>query len=215
MSRIREKALAPLLLSLLAVTALPATAAGSPDVDIESLEARMHDALGGWTLSVGYAIEIEDASPWDRFELVMRVTESDRPVLDAYGRPLEIAVPLTRPTEVSRDELEFENSLMVDVSGRSVRNPDRLRLEAAVVRTQDQRICDREYASIMMSRGTSGGRAWVGWQEPPRVKKVVKQTTRHVKQVRQVRYVRQQRIVRPAPVVRRTIIRTPLPSPRR
>ncbi len=214
MSRNQRNVLTPLLLSLLAATALPDSAAGSPpgqrlstpDVDIESLSAGMHEGPRGLTLSIRYEIEIEDASPWDRFELVMQVTDNGRPVLDGFGRPLEITAPLTRPTEVDDDELEFEDSLTVDVSSQSIRNPDRLRLWATVVRLADERICERKETSIKMERGAVGQRSWVGWQEPPRIKKVIKRTTRQVTKVRQVRVVRKQRIVQPKPVIRRTVI---------
>lgn len=119
-----------------------------PDADIDSLRADIWYGRGGWLLRVRYEIEIEDFRPGERYELVIRLTERGCKLVDRKGRPIEIVVPLDRPTEVDDDELEFEGVLTVRLPARVLSNPKRLRIHAAVVPEGGVRPLDRKDRSV-------------------------------------------------------------------
>ncbi len=52
------------------------------DVDLDSLKSELRYGRSGPELYVRYEIEIEDASPYDAFDLVLHVTEHGRRVTD-------------------------------------------------------------------------------------------------------------------------------------
>ncbi len=126
---------------------------GRADADIDSLKARLVRLHRQWRLQVLYKVEIEDASPGERFVLVLGATERGRPILDRSGRPLTITVPLVDPTKVERDEVEFENTVSLRLMPNSFRDVRGLRLRAKVVSVRNGRVLDREDTSIKLARG--------------------------------------------------------------
>ena len=107
------------------------------EVDLESLKGRLYYAPDEWKLHVRYDVEVEDAYCRDSFDLVLYVIDRGRPVLDSTGRPIQIVVPLDRPTEIDDDELEFEGRFVVGLPHCSDYTVPDLRLQGVVVRRSD------------------------------------------------------------------------------
>ncbi len=126
---------------------------GRADADSHSLDASMRQSRGGWRVHVEYGVEIEDACRRERFALFLRVTDRGRPILDGRGRPIVFEIPLDRPTDVDRDELEFERGVTLTLPGGAVYDPRNLKLEAKVMRLRDGRVLDRDRDSIDYDRG--------------------------------------------------------------
>lgn len=122
------------------------------DVDIDSLKAELYGHHGRWQLNVRYDVEIEDARRFERFELVLLVTERGRPLRDRLGRPLEIVIPLDHPTDIDDDELEFKRGLTVRLPNGAFFNPKKLQIRAEIVRVQDGRVLDRKKKSVKYRR---------------------------------------------------------------
>ncbi len=118
------------------------------EADIDSLRGELYHARREWRLRIRYEVEIEDALPFEQFELQVRVYERGRPVLDMRRRPLVIVLPLRYPTDVDDDELEFEDRVTVRLPYDAVCNPKRLKLEALVVRLNDGRVLDDSRRSV-------------------------------------------------------------------
>lgn len=138
------------------------------DVDIDSLKAEVRYERGGWRLLVGYEIEIEDARPYERFELVLTLLEHGRPLRDRFGRPLSIVVPLDRPTKYDRDEVEFRRRLSVRLGAGAITNPRRLKILAEVVRTTDGHSLDHKKRSVKFRGGFCAPIGRAGWGLSPR-----------------------------------------------
>ncbi len=118
------------------------------DVDIESLKAKM---IGGWndaTVRVRCKVEIEDAWPGERFDLMLRVTERGRELSDRRGRPVRVRVPLNRPTDIDDDEFEFDERFELPLPNGAHWNAKRLRIWAKVVGRNSGQVFDRDDASI-------------------------------------------------------------------
>ena len=122
------------------------------DVDIDSLRATVTPARDGWRLEVRYEVEVEDAPRYDRFDLVLALTERGRLLTDRRGRPLTLVVPLDRPSEVDDDELEFEGRASFRLPRGAVYNPKKLKVHAKVVRVRDGRAFDRKSKSVKFQR---------------------------------------------------------------
>ncbi len=158
------------------------------EVDIESLKATLRRVDGQWDLAVRCEVEIEDAHPAERFDLMLRVTERGRELADERGRPLRTLIPLDRPTDIDDDEIEFKESLDLYLPAGSFSNPDRLRIWAKVLSRDDGRVLERKDKSIKVrGRRTvtvrsgrtvtvrSGRR--VHWTGTPRIRSTVHRRT--------------------------------------
>ncbi len=120
-----------------------------PDVDIDSLKASMRYFDGSWHVSVRYEVEVEDSVPSD-LRLVLYFTERGRTVRDPKGEPIEFIVPLDEPSEVDDDEIEFEETIILELPDRSFRNPRRLKVHAVAVYGPQGRSLDRKDRSVKL-----------------------------------------------------------------
>lgn len=123
-----------------------------PDVDIDELKGDIWRTRAGWTLRIRCEVDIEDARRRDRFELIFRLTERGREVVDGAGYPVEIVVALDRPTEIDDDELEFKEALRVKLPRHYIRDPKHLRLHARVAHAGGDRPLDRKDKSVKYRR---------------------------------------------------------------
>ncbi len=141
------------LLSVLAVIVSGAAWAddGRPEVDIDSLKASIWYDDGRWHIHVKYEVEAEaeDGVP-DDLRLVLFFKERGRVVADPKGEPIEFVVPLDRPSEVEDDEIEFEDTITLELPDRSFRNPCRLKVNAVVVYGPEGRSLDRKSRSVKL-----------------------------------------------------------------
>jgi len=150
-------------LALMAIAAQPAVSLADgrgprnfrnhSEADIESLSGNLQYANGNWQLGVRYGVEIEDAHRRDRFNLAMTVVERGRPLVDRWGQPVRIVVPLNRPTRIDRDEITFNRQAVLRLPNGSIGHPKQLRVVARVVRAGDGRILDQEVESIKFRQG--------------------------------------------------------------
>lgn len=120
-----------------------------PDVEIDSLKASMRYYDGSWHVRVKYEVEVEDGVPSD-LRLVLYFTERGRTVLDPTGEPIEFIVPLDEPSEVDDDEIEFEETITLELPDRSFRNPRRLKVHAVAVYGPEGRSLDRKDRSVKL-----------------------------------------------------------------
>ena len=123
------------------------------DVDIDSLKSELWYGRSGPELHVRYEVEIEDASPYDAFDLVLHVTERGRRVTDHHGRPITFILPLQYPSDVDDDEIEFRDRVVLRLIGGRIHNAKRLRLHAEVVRRGTQRALDHKDTSVRYRHG--------------------------------------------------------------
>ncbi len=123
------------------------------DVDIDSLRGELRYGRSGPELHVRYKIEIEDASPYDAFDLVLHVSEHGRRVTDHHGRPITFILPLQHPSDVDDDELEYRDRAVLRLIGGRIRNARHLRLHAEVVRRGSQRTLDHKDTSVRYRHG--------------------------------------------------------------
>ena len=123
------------------------------DVDIDSLDAEIRYARGHWQLRVWYDVEVEDMRRYDRLDLVLTLKQRGRPLLDSWGRPLTIVIPLDYPTEVDRDKVEFKRSRVFTLPDYVIERPRRLKLHAKVVMARCGSVLDRKSESIDFRRG--------------------------------------------------------------
>jgi len=122
------------------------------DVDIDSLKAEIYPERHGWRVGVRYEVEVEDYYGKKPLLLVMNLRERGRVLTERDGRPIEIVVPLDRPTEIDDDELEFEDSISVSLDEHVVCYPGSLRIEATVVDPHTNRPLERKQRSVRYRR---------------------------------------------------------------
>ena len=122
-----------------------------PDVDIDSLKAGLRCSGGQWRLSVKYEVETEDAAP-GRFDLVLRMTQRRRLVVDHTGRPVTFVVPLDRPDEVDDDEMEYRGRFAAVFASGLFARPKKLDIEARVVDRYTGRVVAHKKKSIEYRR---------------------------------------------------------------
>lgn len=117
------------------------------DVDIEDLDAEIRWDGEKWRLVVEYDVEIENSIPGEAFDLILNLVSRSRP-----GQPVQIVVPLVTPTEVDDDELEYESSVVARIDPALIGEPDRLRLEAMVIRRGGGEVLDSDHTSVDYKR---------------------------------------------------------------
>jgi hypothetical protein len=122
------------------------------EVDIDSLEAEIRYVGGSWEVTAEYEIEIEDARPHERFELLLQVTEHDHVLRNSEGRPITIVVALDRPSEVDDDEMTFEGEVTFVLPRELISSPKHLRIVGVVVHAGDDRPLDRDDDGIKFKR---------------------------------------------------------------
>ena len=118
-----------------------------PDVDIDSLDARLRGGWGRWHLSVAYEVETEDAAP-GQFDLIIRITHRGRLLLDRTGRPITFVVHLDRPTEADDDELTYEGRFTGPLPLGPYVHPKHLKIQAQVIDRQTNRPLDHKHKSV-------------------------------------------------------------------
>lgn len=133
-----------LVVGLLAGLAVPASQAGSPpDADIDDLDGDLYRTKEGWELKVAFEIEIETYHPRsDEFALVLLVSNDGRPIRDELGKPLEIVVPMEKPTKIDDDEVEYEGKISIIFDPEDVDDPRKLRINARLIRLADNLTLD-------------------------------------------------------------------------
>ena len=152
-TRYQRIALPVSLMALFATHALAAARLDKRlDVDVDSLKGNIREVASEWELTIEYEVEIENARPEEKFELLLQVAEHGRAVCDEQGRPITIVVALDRPSKVDDDELEFEDSVVVTLPRGLFKNPKRLRLIAVVVRAGEQQPLDHKDKRIKYKR---------------------------------------------------------------
>ena len=119
-----------------------------PDIDIEKLRPEIWRGGSDWALRIRYKVEIENPPVGERFDLVLRLTERGRVVRGPEGRPIEIIVPLRRPSEIEHDEIEFESTVRAVVDGAAICNPKHLRAVAIVVPAGGGPVLDHKDHSV-------------------------------------------------------------------
>ncbi len=143
-------------LGLMAIFAAHATGASRSDqrlkVDIDSLKGRLHEVAAEWELTIEYKVEIDNARPGEKFELLFQVAENGRAVCDEEGWPITIVVPLDRPSKVDDDELEFEDSVVATLPRGLFKDPKRLRVIAVVVWAGNHQPLDHKDKRIKYKR---------------------------------------------------------------
>lgn len=117
------------------------------EVDIEDLDAEIRWDGEKWRLVVEYDVEIEHASAGDSFDLVLNLFNKSRP-----DQPVQIVVPLTQPSEVDDDELEYESNVVARLDPNLVIDPHKLRLCGLVVRRGGGEIMDEKTTSVDCKR---------------------------------------------------------------
>ncbi len=114
------------------------------DADIEKLSAEIREAGRDWRVDVRYDVELEGRGAFtDALSLRLFVTDDEGVVVDPEGRPIEIDIPLDRPTDVDDDELKFESGAVFTLPDGAFAYPDRLRIEAVVLDVRDDTVLDR------------------------------------------------------------------------
>lgn len=137
----------PAMLVTAFAAAVPVLAGGA-EADIDDLDAKLVPEAQTWRLLVKYDVEIEDCRPGEVFDLVFHISENGRILPDAQGRPFQIVIPLTAPTEIDDDELTFKSRFHLPIGYQSFREPDELRLHARVMVRGGHRPLDRESTGI-------------------------------------------------------------------
>ncbi len=135
-----------------------------PKIEIDELKGELLRLDGAWVLEVRYEVEVKGTNTAPPLDLVLFVTEhgrqlAEQPAPRRHGgdperldeveiQPLEIVIPLDRPSDVDDHEVEFEARVLIDLPPRSFYDPDELRLHAAVyapetdqpLKTKDKKI---------------------------------------------------------------------------
>ena len=122
-----------------------------PDVDIDALKAGLRYSRGQWRLSVKYEVETEDAAP-GRFDLVLRMTQRRRLIVDHTGRPITFVVPLDRPDDVDDDEMEYKGRFAAVFANGLFASPKSLDIEARIVDRHTGRVVAHKKKSIEYKR---------------------------------------------------------------
>ena len=143
--------LAVVLLAAPATTQASHRRCEKPDVDVESLKAKLRLGHGAWHVSIKYEVELEDAWP-DRFDVVISFSERGHTLRDRFGRPIEILDVLDRPTKVDDDELDFERRLSVTLPRKLVRCPKKLKVRVEIVDRCTGRVVDDKTKSVKWKR---------------------------------------------------------------
>lgn len=184
------------------------------DADIDTLQADLYHDAPGWLLKVRYSVEVEDACRGERFLLSMTLTEDGCALLDEFGRPITLTVPLMRTIERDGDERTLAGCTDVQLPPRSIRDPDDVEIEAIVAREGGSRVLDREDCDVDF-RGSCGPAVEIHQPRPVFVTQpapiVLRQPQTII--VRDTRPV-VVREVRPAPIVVRPapiVVREPRP----
>jgi PAS domain-containing protein len=135
-----------MVVGLLTGLALPASLAGSsPKADIDDLDGDLYRTREGWELKVAFEIEIETDHPRrDDFALLLNVSNDGRPIRDETGKPLEIVVPMEKPSKIDDDEIEFEGKISIIFEPEDVDDPRKVRINARLIRLADNLTLDVE-----------------------------------------------------------------------
>ena len=122
-----------------------------PEVDIDRLKAKLRYDCGEWSLSVKYEVETEDAAP-GRCDLILRLKQHGRYLVDERGRPITFAIPLDRPHEVDEEEFEYQGRFRA-VFGRGLfSSPGKLELDARVVDRHTGRTAAHKRTKVKYKR---------------------------------------------------------------
>lgn len=148
----------PLWLVLPGLIGLPAAAAAETDhhryprakVDIERLKAEIRSAGSEWRVDVQYEVEVEGRGAHrEELALVLFVTDEEGVLADPDGKPIEVRIPLDRPSEIEDDEIEFKAGTAFTLPDGAFARVDRLRIEAVVIDVRDESVLERESAPIL------------------------------------------------------------------
>lgn len=125
-------------------------------VDIEDLDARLIDNGDAWTVRVDYEVEIEGTHHVEGLALVLSTQEHGRLLADRNGQPIEIIIPLDRPSEVDDDEVEFEQTISFTLPDEAFVDPGALRLTGVVIGGPEGPVLDRDDTHISYHRPWNG-----------------------------------------------------------
>lgn len=141
----------------LAAAALAATTAAAaladhdygirPNAKISRLKAEMRLSGHDWRVDVDYRVRIRDA--WAApLVLVLYVTDDQGVLTDPQGEPIEIGIPLERPSDTGRRGDRFEAGVVMMLPDGAFARPDRLRIQGMVIDERDGAVLDRDDSRI-------------------------------------------------------------------
>lgn len=116
--------------------------------DIDDLDAELFLTRDGWELVVEYEVDAEPWHPEQGIRLVLHARERGALLRDRDGRPLEVLVELTRPRELTGNEATFSGRARIGLPRAAIRDPDELRVYAALHWSHDERVLDRDDVSV-------------------------------------------------------------------
>ena len=112
-----------------------------PKGDLDSLKARLVETDSGPALDISCEVEIEHTEPGDLFDLVISIREGSQVLRDPQGRVIRPVMPLSEPTKVKKDELQFRPTLLVPLPPGAFQHPSQVKVSASVYwRNTGQRI---------------------------------------------------------------------------
>ncbi|RMF81871.1 MAG: hypothetical protein D6744_06685 [Planctomycetota bacterium] len=106
---------------------------GELEVEIDHLKAELRLSGDTWLVDTGYEVEVEGHPIPSGLALLLTVTDAERTIAAPTGEPIELIVPLDRPTDIDDDELEFKGAAVVPLPDGSFSHPANLRLHGYVV----------------------------------------------------------------------------------
>lgn len=122
------------------VTAPPPVAI---NVDLDDLDGEVLNRGGDWLLEIEYEVKVRKPQQIVPLVLLVDVSEGGRLIRDHQGRPLQIAIPLERPTKQKRSKIEYEGTALVVLDPRSFGKAD-FDLHGSIVQAGSTHVLARE-----------------------------------------------------------------------
>ncbi len=100
--------------------------------NIKSIKGEAVGGPSGWHITLSYDVRIKDYDPRVEYELVLYVTEKDRPLQNAEGQMLQQVVKLHDPLISKKGEARFTGPAEGDIPADLVRKIKDVRIKASL-----------------------------------------------------------------------------------
>ncbi len=112
-------------------------------VELDDLDGDVIRRGNDWLLEIEYEVKVRTPQHLVPLVLYVDVSEGGRAIRDHQGRPLQIAIPLDRPTKQKRSKIEYEGTALVVLDPRSFGKAD-FDLRGSVVQAGSTHVLARE-----------------------------------------------------------------------
>jgi len=97
------------------------------------LKADIYGYCRKYSMCVRYDVELKGALCGKKYDVVMRVLENMRPVLDKDCKPVHVVVPLDCPTKIKCNGTEYERAVRFTLPAGVICNPRKVKVDVIVV----------------------------------------------------------------------------------